>query len=290
MNYPKITVITPSYDQGAYLEETIVSVLSQGYPNLEYIIIDGGSTDNSVEIISRYQEQITNWISEPDQGLYHAIQKGFDQSTGEIMTWINSDDTLSKNSLFTVAEVFNDFPNINWLSGTPNQMDESGRIIGTDTVPKWNKYRYLRFDFKYIQQEGTFWRRGLWDQSGGKMTSKFTLAGDLELWSRFFQHEQLYYIPGILGTFRMRKSNQKSLDYLEEYHREALEILSAMEASEGELQNLKMNNSLLRNLIKRSRIALFRRISGYRNAEMEINTYPPSLKYDRIKQRFVLSS
>jgi glycosyltransferase involved in cell wall biosynthesis len=106
MNLPKISIITPNYNGGEYLEETIQSILTQNYPNLEYIIIDGGSTDNSVEIIKKYEDQLSFWVSEPDKGLYDAIQKGFDKSSGEIMAWLNSDDLYHKNAFFTVVEIF----------------------------------------------------------------------------------------------------------------------------------------------------------------------------------------
>lgn len=106
MNYPRITIITPSYNQGNYLEETIRSVLDQDYPNLEFFIIDGGSTDNSVEIIKKYEQKISYWVSEKDRGQTHAINKGFERSTGEIINWINSDDLLAPGALHKVAELF----------------------------------------------------------------------------------------------------------------------------------------------------------------------------------------
>lgn len=286
--YPKISIITPSYNQGAYLEETILSVLTQDYPNLEYIIIDGGSSDNSLEIIKRYEAKLAYWISEPDNGLYDAIQKGFDKSTGEIMTWINSDDTFSKNSLFTVAEIFRDFDFIEWLSGTPNQIDEQGRSVGTDRAPKWNKYRYLNFDFKYIQQEGTFWRRSLWEESGEYIATNLQLAGDLELWSRFFQYEELYYISGILGSFRVRKSNQKSLEYIDDYHKEAIQVLTCMASTKEEQRNLKIRESLLWKLHKKRPFSFLNVFFKYNKVETSLNKYPPLLVYNRVKQRFVI--
>lgn len=106
--YPKITIITPSYNQGQFLEETIRSVLLQNYPNLEYIIIDGGSTDNSVEIIKKYEKWIDYWVSEPDRGQAHAINKGLEKATGEIFNWLNSDDTYLENALFFVGATFSD--------------------------------------------------------------------------------------------------------------------------------------------------------------------------------------
>ena len=129
MNYPKISIVTPNYNMGAYLEETIKSVISQNYPNLEYFIIDGGSNDNSLEIIKKYERHLTYWISEKDNGMYHAIQKGFEKSTGEIMAWLNSDDMYHSNSLFIVAEIFDSFPQVEWLLGASTTFDEKGRTV-----------------------------------------------------------------------------------------------------------------------------------------------------------------
>ena len=120
MNYPRISIVTPSFNQGKYIEQTIQSVLSQNYPNLEYIIIDGGSTDGTVEIIKKYEQQLTYWISEPDKGQTDAINKGFAKCTGEIFNWINSDDYYSPNSLHIVAEVFSENPTAKVVCGLEN--------------------------------------------------------------------------------------------------------------------------------------------------------------------------
>ncbi len=106
MHYPKISIVTPSYNQGAFIEETIDSLLSQNYPALEYIIIDGGSTDNTIEMIKKYEKSISYWESKPDNGQSHAINKGLNKCTGDIFNWLNSDDYLEKKSLFTIAEHF----------------------------------------------------------------------------------------------------------------------------------------------------------------------------------------
>ncbi|MET4138762.1 glycosyltransferase family 2 protein [Pedobacter sp. UYP1] len=218
--YPKITVITPSFNQGAYLEHTITSILNQGYPNLEYIVIDGGSTDHSVEIIKKYEHLLTYWVSEKDNGLYHALQKGFARSTGEIMCWINSDDMHHRRSLMTIAELFKDFPDINWIMGKNTFYDEQGRefIYGTNMFnERWSKWKMYDQDGEYIQQESVFWRRSLWEKSGAYIDTNLSLASDAELWLRFFRHDQLYSTELLLSGFRFRSGIQKSKDQREEY-------------------------------------------------------------------------
>jgi glycosyltransferase involved in cell wall biosynthesis len=229
--WPKISVVTVNYNQEAFIERTLLSVLSQGYPNLEYIIIDGGSTDGSVEIIKKYEERLFYWTSEADNGMYHAIQKGFDLSSGEIMAYINSDDLLQPHSLFTVASIFLKNPNLHWLNGIPNNIDEFDRIVFVGEVPKWTKYHYLIGQYKYIQQEGIFWTRNLWNRAGACFNLNYKLAGDLELWSRFFSLEKLYYLPILIGSFRRRKSGQKSLEQLDEYLIEAEAIIESFKPS-----------------------------------------------------------
>lgn len=218
--YPKITVVTPSFNQGDYLEHTITSILDQGYPNLEYIIIDGGSTDNSVEVIKKYAHLLTYWVSEPDKGLYYALQKGFEKSTGEIMCWINSDDMHHRKSLLTIATLFKDFPAINWIMGKNSFYDEQGKEFVFDTNvynERWSKWKVYDKDGQFIQQESVFWRRSLWEKSGAYIDTNLSLAGDAELWLRFFRHDKLYSTEFLLSGFRFRRENQKSKDHRDEY-------------------------------------------------------------------------
>jgi glycosyltransferase involved in cell wall biosynthesis len=275
---PKISIVTPSFNQAKYLEETIRSVIDQDYPNLEYIIIDGGSTDESVEIIKKYEKNIHYWISEPDNGMYHAIEKGFKKSNGEIMSWINSDDLLAKDCLFNVAEIFSEFDCIQWLSGIPNIIDENGKVTWVGNLPKWNKYRYLQLDFKYIQQEGTFWRRNLWERTGSRIDTKYKLAGDVELWSRFFQFSDLYFVTVLLGSFRMRAENQKTLEFLDEYNQEAVSILKKIPKSLEEKRNLFLKDSKESWFNKKKRAKAF----------AIFNTFPPPLLYQREKKGFII--
>ncbi|MCH7686389.1 MAG: glycosyltransferase, partial [Planctomycetes bacterium] len=127
---PKISIVTPSFNQGRYLEETIQSVLSQDYPNLEYMIMDGGSTDESFDILHRYESRLTFWQSSPDGGQYEAINSGFARTDGEIMAWINSDDKYTPWAFSVVAEIFLTFPEIEWITTLyPLTWDAAGRAV-----------------------------------------------------------------------------------------------------------------------------------------------------------------
>lgn len=220
VNFPKITIVTPSYNQGKYLEDTILSVLSQGYPNLEYIIIDGGSTDESVEIIKKYEKQLAYWVSEKDEGLYHGLQKGFDKSTGEIMAWLNADDMYHKKSLFLIANLFEKFENVQWIMGSNTFFNENGNPFLYDDQPlaqRWSQKRLLLFNADFIQQESVFWKRDLWKRAGSFIEQNYSLAADFELWLRFFRYEKLYSTSFMLSGFRLRNENQKSFNQRNQY-------------------------------------------------------------------------
>jgi glycosyltransferase involved in cell wall biosynthesis len=161
---PRITVVTPSFNQGIYLEETILSVIGQGYPNLEYIVIDGGSTDGSVQIIKKYEKQLAYWISEKDNGQAEAINKGFAKSTGEILCWLNSDDFMLPGCLqFISRELPINEPSL--LFGNCFHFSEGEAFAyGSDVVRKSCDHK-LRFH-DYIIQPSAFWNRKAWELTG----------------------------------------------------------------------------------------------------------------------------
>jgi len=226
---PKISIVIPSFNQGEFLEGTICSILDQAYPNLELIIMDGGSTDQSVDIIKKYEGNIAYWNSSADQGQYWAVDAGLRRSTGDIMTWINSDDTLHPDSLNAIASVFSGLKEVDWVTGTPNIMDEKGEITWVCSPPPvYSRKYYLekKYDYpRYIQQEGTFWRRSLWEKAGGGLKTSLKMAGDLELWMRFFRHSRLYTTDMLLGCFRQH-GGQKTASGLKLYRTEALRELN----------------------------------------------------------------
>jgi len=239
-NCPKISIVTPSYNQARFLEMTMLSVLNQAYPSLEYVVIDGGSTDNSVEIIRQYKNHLAYWISEPDLGQYDALNKGFARTNGEIMGWINSDDKYTTWAFQVVSEIFSTLPEVQWITTQyPLTWDEYGRAMRCRYQDGYSYKGFFRgenlpgrstLSTGWIQQESTFWRRSLWERAGGYIDSSLSFAGDFELWARFYQHSELYGVNTPLGGFR-RYGDQKSGNFLKEYIKEAENILSKYDKS-----------------------------------------------------------
>lgn len=179
---PKISIVTPSYNQAGFIEETIRSILLQGYPDIEYIIIDGGSTDGSVDVIKKYNQWISYWVSEPDRGQSHAINKGWARCTGEIVAWLNSDDVYQPGAFFKVAQFMGENKHVGMLYGQCDLIDEAGETIGA--CPS------MAFDLKalacnqwYISQPATFFRKSTIDRIGG-INERLQLVMDWEYFLR----------------------------------------------------------------------------------------------------------
>lgn len=224
MDLPRISIVTPSYNQAAFLRKTLDSVLDQNYPNLEYIVIDGGSTDGSVDILREYNAKLTYWVSEPDNGQSHALNKGFAHTTGEIVTWLNSDDVLLPGALHAVGEIFARYPQIQWLTGQPANLDirDHLRIFPLKTGrfrPLILRGWYHGRGFGFIRQEGTFWRRSLWEQIGESLDEAMHYAMDDNLWRRFAQYADLVTVDMPLAAFRSQP--QQKTAQLDPYYAEA---------------------------------------------------------------------
>jgi glycosyltransferase involved in cell wall biosynthesis len=183
MTFPKFTVVTPTFCQGKFIEKTIDSVLSQGYPNLEYIIIDGGSKDNTVEVIKKYERHLAYWVSEPDRGQSHAINKGMARSTGDYLTWLNSDDWYTPGALKRFAEVIKDNPDVGMIVGAGQIINNMGQLvyykeptnpITLDTLFEW-------FNGGSFSQPSSMFSRSAWETCG-PLDEGEHITMDLDLW------------------------------------------------------------------------------------------------------------
>jgi glycosyltransferase involved in cell wall biosynthesis len=197
---PKISVVTPSFNQGQYIEATIKSVLEQGYPNVEHIIMDGGSTDGTVGIIEKYSEHLAYWVSEPDEGQTDALIKGFDRASGDILCWLCSDDLFEPGALREVAQIFAEQRDWQVVYGDSLWMDVEGRPIRPKKEIGFNHFIWM-YDYNYLPQPSTFWRRGIYEQVGG-LDAQMKLAMDADLWARFAERTTLHHVPRTWSRMR----------------------------------------------------------------------------------------
>jgi cellulose synthase/poly-beta-1,6-N-acetylglucosamine synthase-like glycosyltransferase len=206
-------------------------VLSQNYKNLEFIILDGGSTDGTQEIIKRYEKHLTFWRSGPDGGHYASVQEGFARCSGSIMSWINADDALAPYSLNLVAALFSAQTGIEWLTGQHCIFTEERELeTGDPMITDANIYFNDGFDEPFIQQEGTFWTRQLWERAGGSLDLSLDLAADMELWTRFFLRAKLFVASVPLGIFQ-RRAGQRSAMFRMRYYQEAHKVTQRLKAA-----------------------------------------------------------
>lgn len=198
---PLVSIITPSYNQAEFLEGTIRSVLDQAYQNLEYIIVDGGSDDGSLDIIQEYSDQLAWWVSEPDQGQTDAINKGFSQAKGEILAWLNSDDTYIAGAVSEAVDYLQSHPEIGMVYGDANLIDENGNVIGSFPARQTDNRRLMR-GYVHIPQQASFFRADLWKKVG-PLDPSFFFAMDYDLWVRLSQQAPLKYHPRTWANFRL---------------------------------------------------------------------------------------
>jgi glycosyltransferase involved in cell wall biosynthesis len=230
---PKISIVTPSYNQASFLEETIRSITSQGYPNLEYIVMDGGSTDGSSEIIRKYQEEIAFWQSERDAGQSDALCQGFQRANGEVLAYLNSDDTLEPGTLKIVGEYMASHPEVDLVYGDMNLIDAAG--IYLYTAHPLLDLRILVYENPFIPQQAMFWRRALYVRVGGvNPTLRFAMDYDLAL-KFLLGGARVAKIRKVLANFRVHAA-AKSSTIRDVMQSERSEILSRLyPTDEGKL-------------------------------------------------------
>jgi len=201
------SIVTPSYNQGRFLEQTIRSVLNQHYPLLEYMVQDGGSSDESLQILSRYHAGLTYWESHEDKGQAHAINLGFQHAQGEVLAYLNSDDLLLPGTLYYVAGYLADHPEVDVVYGHRILIDETGNEVNRWVLPPHDDAILSWAD--YIPQETLFWRRRIWEKVGGRLDESFHFALDWDLLLRFRDAGARFVrLPRFLGAFRVHRQQK----------------------------------------------------------------------------------
>jgi glycosyltransferase involved in cell wall biosynthesis len=201
-NFPLVSIVTPSYNQARFLSDTLESVFNQTYSNIEYIVIDGGSSDGSVALLETYSDRFAYWVSEPDKGQTDAINKGFSMAKGEILAWLNSDDTYQPEAVASAVALMQQNPGYGLVYGEANFIDEHGQVIGRFPAAQTN-YERLRRGYVHIPQQAAFWRADLW-RKVGPLDDRLYFAMDYDLWLRLANISQVKHFSGqVWANFRL---------------------------------------------------------------------------------------
>lgn len=198
---PKVSIVTPSYNQARFLEETMRSVLEQDYPNIEYIVIDGGSSDGSAEIIQKYESQLAYWQSQKDKGQTDAINQGFARASGDILAWLNSDDILLPGAVTAAVKQLQAHPEVGMVYGDCLWINADGKKIGNFPAAQTD-LKKLRRGYVHIPQQASFFRAELWKKVG-PLDDSFYFAMDYDLWTRLAAEAPLLYVPELWAAFRL---------------------------------------------------------------------------------------
>ena len=236
--WPRISIVTPNYNYGHLLERTLRSVLTQGYPNLEYVVIDDGSTDDSVSVIRRYAQRLAHWTHRPNRGQYESVNEGFRHSSGDVMAWLDSDDVYLPWTLWCVGHIFARHPQVQWVVGHsvvfhegvmhhvqrrrpfPRELIRAGLFHGTAGGLGW------------IPQEHMFWRRSLWERAG-ELRTHLTVGADYDMNVRFAEHAELYVASTVLGGFTARPGQNRGAVERPQYTVDIQNVLAEIRAARG---------------------------------------------------------
>lgn len=239
-NKLKISIITPSFNQGQYIEDTIKSVLRQSYNNYEHIVIDGGSKDSTLEILHKYKH--LKWISEKDSGQSNAINKGFDLADGNIIAWINSDDYFDDNAFLKVADHFNKNPRSKFVYGNITYVDKSGNLIKQNSGDNLS-FKNLTNNPDIIRQPSCFWKKELLDECG-KLDESLYLVIDLDLFLRFGLKTEFDYINSNLSFYRTYPETKT----LSNQRKQILEIIKVVKKYNNQIPIKLITHFLVRYL------------------------------------------
>lgn len=197
----RLSIVTPSLNQGKYIERTIKSVLDQNYPDLEYWVTDGGSTDETLDILRRYEDRL-HWLSEKDKGQSDAVNKGWTRCTGEVVGWTNSDDTYEPGSFEKVMRVFREHPEVEMVCGDMQVIDEEGYPLRRFVGGPFNARNHIRMGVCAVYNQSVFWRKSLLDRVG-YLDTTLRYSMDYDLFCRM-EGVKTYYISEVLGNYRFQ--------------------------------------------------------------------------------------
>lgn len=226
---PLVSIITPSYNQGEFLEETIQSVLTQDYPRVEYWIIDGGSNDGSLEIIQNYADRITGWLFEPDNGQADAINKGFGKVRGDIVTWINSDDVYRPQAIKRAVRVLESHPEVGLVYSDVDSIDVDGDLFNRMQYDHWQLVDLMKF--KILGQPSVFFRRSALEKAG-YLDATYHYLLDHHLWLRMALHTSLRYVPGEVWSAARMHAGAKNVSEAASFGQEAYRLVNWMQQDE----------------------------------------------------------
>ena len=224
-----VSIVTPSFNQAQFLEETIRSVLEQDYEPLEYLVVDGGSTDGGVEIIRRFEGRLAWWTSEPDRGQAHALNKGFAQARGEYLGWLNSDDTLLPGAISRLVGELEPDAGLSVAYGDAVWLDDESRRIGYQHAREWDAKAMARSGSAHVLQPASLWRCEAWEQAG-PLDESFHYVFDTVYFLRMATFARARHLPGLLAGYRIHpasKTYSEPLPKIEEYLRLADEVFAA---------------------------------------------------------------
>jgi glycosyltransferase involved in cell wall biosynthesis len=208
--YPCITIVTPAIGADEYLEATLRSVIYQNYPNLEFIVIEDGTSCERRRILKKYESNFSWQICLPGTEVCAALNIAFAKASGEILGWLEPGDMLHVNGLAVIGGVFAALPDVEWITGRPFNFSPSGMPTGVKHLERWSRIRFLAGGNKYIHRDTTFWRRRLWERAGAALAAEYGAAGEFELFVRFFRYARLYSVEALIGGYRTHPGNHST--------------------------------------------------------------------------------
>lgn len=272
---PRISIVVPSFNQGAFIDAALGSLVEQGYPDLEILVADGGSRDGTTEIIERYGSHITWWRSAPDRGQGHALNEGFEQATGEVMGWLCSDDVLMPEALLTVGRAFASTA-ADLVTGRCQVINEAGIHVHWERL-RWADEKDMLLAGLTLSQPATFWRRTLWDAAGA-IDEAWDFVMDFDLWLRCFQHHpRVEYLDRILALERRHAAQKTAVHNLDHLRREKI----AARLRAAGLRGYSRTGFALRSVWYRRTFPIGRSWRVFRGSTLDARWYGGALGFER---------